>query len=224
MEAIFGYGSLILPTSLIGRFDPELREKRDRIKEKEEHQSFLSFYLEDEAIRKWEASSINFVPVKIYGLKRFYSVEHYEQGNMLAAEEASQEEYVNGVLIFPLDHKEFEKVAETEKGYKVMVKDREDIESYIPEEKLEDKGLEMPEKVKVFVAADSERVNKDTDMKRMESYHDYIPNGIRLLAEKWVEETDRKSFREKFMQDFRETTFEIDDNGKWRRLSKNEHE
>lgn len=219
MEAIFGYGSLILPTSLIGRFDPELREKRDKIKKEGNQEEFLSLYLEDRSIDKWEISDINFVPVKIYGLKRFYSFEYYEKGNMLAAEEADSEHYINGVLIFPLDSEQFEKVAETEKGYKTLIKTQDEIEPYISEDKLAEKGLKLPEEVKVFVADDVEMVNKNTGREKLESYHQYIPNGVKLLANVWFDKKNRKQFERQFMEDFCSTTFEIDQNGRWKRLS-----
>lgn len=222
MEAVFGYGSLILPMSAIGRFDEELRNKIDRIRENGgDSREFLEMYLEDESIEKFEASDLNFVPVKIYGLERYYSLEVYDGGNMLAAEEASDEKFINGVIIFPLDDEQLEKISETEKSYRTVVKNRGDIESYIPQEKLEERGLEIPEEVKVYVAKESaEEVNKDTDRKRYEPYHQYIPNGIKFLAEDWYsDEKDQENLVENFMADFLMTTFEIDDNGEWRRMS-----
>ena len=222
MVAVFGYGSLILPMSAIGRFDEELRDKVDRIRDEGgDSEEFLEMYLEDESIEKFEASDLNFVPVKIYGLERYYSLEVYDGGNMLAAEEASNEKFINGVIISPLNDRQLEKISETEKSYRTVEKNKEDIESYIPEEQLEKKGLEIPEKVKVYIAKeDAEEVNKDTERQRYDPYHQYIPNGIRILAKHWYSnENDQEELVENFMEDFYTTTFEIDDNGEWERMS-----
>lgn len=208
--------------SAIGRFDEELREKVDRIREDGgDSREFLEMYMEDESIEKFEALELNFLPVKVYGLERYYSLEVYDGGNMLAAEEASDEKFINGVIIFPLNDEEFGKISETEKSYRTVEKNKDDIESYIPQEKLEEKGLEIPDKVKVYVAKETaEEVNKDTERKRYKPYHQYIPNGIRILAQAWYsDEKDQEKLVKKFMEDFFDTTFEIDDNGKWRKMS-----
>jgi len=222
MEAIFGYGSLILPMSVIGRFDEELGRKTREIRENGGGPGeFLDFYMKDERKDNWKAYEINFVPVKIYGLERYYSLEHYEGGNMLVAAEASEEDFINGVAIFPLNEKQFEGITETEKHYKTLEKSREDIESYIPEKKLEEEGLELPEMVKVYVGREGlEDINRDTEKTRLESYHQYVFKGIEVLAERWFEdEKMEKELVEKFSRDFRETTFEKDEGGDWKRLS-----
>lgn len=221
MKALFGYGSLILPMSVLGRFDEELKNRIDEIRENGgESQEFLNYYMSERPVEKWEASDLNIVPVKIYGLKRSYSLEVYESGNMLVAEEAYEDEYINGVVIFPLDDEKMKKISETEKSYRKVEKSREDIESYISEEKLEEEGLEIPEKVSVYVAKDSaEEVNKDTKRTRNEAYHQYIVNGIKILAEEWYSDKEKsEELVENFMEDFRETTFEIDENGEWKRM------
>lgn len=222
MKALFGYGSLILPMSVLGRFDEELKNRIDEIRANGgESQEFLDYYLSERPVEKWEASDLNIVPAKIFGLKRSYSLEVYESGNMLAAEEASEEEYINGVVIFPLDDEKMKEISETEKSYRKVEKSKEDIESYISEEKLKEKGLEIPDKISVYVAKDSaEEVNKHTRQTRIEAYHQYIVNGIGILAKEWYSNEEKKGELVKnFMEDFRETTFEIDENGEWKRMS-----
>lgn len=220
-EAVFGYGSLILPMSVIGRFD-KLGEKTAEIREKGGGPGeFLEFYMEEDQREKWKNYDINFVPVKIYGLERYYSLEHYEDGNMLVAEEASEEEFINGVIIFQLNESQFEGITETEKHYKTLKVDKENIESYIPEEKLKNEGLELPQTVNVYVGKEGlEDINMDTDRKKLDSYHRYPFEGIKVLAERWFDdEKEQKKLIEEFSQDFRETTFEINDSGEWKRLS-----
>lgn len=221
MEAVFGYGSLILPMSVIGRFDEELGEKTAEIRENGGGPGeFLDFYTEDERRDYWKAFDIHFVPVKIYGLERYYSLEHYEDGNMLVAEEASEEEFINGVAIFPLDEEQFEGITETEKHYKTLEKSSDEIESYIPEERLKEEGLELPDTVKVYVGKEGlEDINRDTERQRLESYHQYVFEGIEVLAERWFDDEKRKEDLIKhFSRDFRETTFEINEKGEWERL------
>lgn len=208
--------------SVLGRFDDELKNRIDEIRENGgESQEFLNYYMSERPVEKWRASDLNIVPAKIYGLKRSYSLEVYESGNMLVAEEASEEEYINGVVIFPLDEEQMKKISETEKSYRKLEKSREDIESYISGEKLDEEGLEIPEKVSVYVAKDSaEEVNKDTKRTRNEAYHQYIVNGIDILAEEWCNDKEKKEeLVENFMEDFRKTTLEIDENREWKRMS-----
>ena len=176
MEAIFGYGSLVFPPSATARLDDALKQKLDDLREKGEHGDMREIYLSDQALQSWKNSKVNFVPAKINGVERSYSFEVYEEGNMLAAEEADEEKWINGVIIFPLDGGEFEKISETEGGYDVLIKDREEIETYISEEKLAEEGIELPKEVKVFVSS-GEHTNKHTDKKKLEPYHRYISKG-----------------------------------------------
>jgi len=219
MLAIFGYGSLILPPSSIARFDEELKDKLDDIRKNGEYGDIRELYLSDQALKSWKNSNVNFVPAKINGVERSYSFEAYDQGNMLAAEQVDEEKWINGVIIFPLDEEEFEKIAETEDGYNTIIKKREEIESYISEEKLDEEGIKFPEEVKVFVS-NGEHVNKDTDKKKLKPYHEYISEGAQLLAERWFEDKEeRQKFKKQFMEDFQKTTLEINDNNEWVKLS-----
>lgn len=223
-EAIFGYGSLILPPSVICRFDEQLRKKLQKfIQQGGYSEKFLDLYTGEEAIRKWRSSELYFVPVKVYGLKRFYSLEGTGNGNKLAAEKSSKDHFINGVVIFPLDHEQAEMISETEETYETLKKSKNEIESYIPEEKLRERGIELPEKVEVYVATeDVEEVNKETDNKRNEIYHQYIRKGTKLIAEEWFESgKEQNKFQKQFLDDFNMTTFEVNDDGNWHKLSEN---
>ena len=225
VEAIFGYGSLILPPSVICRFNRQLRQKlQNLIQQGGYSEKFLDLYTGDEAVRKWRSSELYFVPVKVYGLKRFYSLESSGEGNKLAAEKSSKDNFINGVIIFPLEQKQAEMISETEEAYDTLKKSKNEIESYIPEEKLREKGIELPGKVEVYVATeDVEEVNKETDEKRNEIYHQYIRKGAKLIAEEWFEsKKEQNKFQKQFLEDFNRTTFEVDDAGKWQRLSWND--
>lgn len=222
MNSVFGYGSLIFPMSVIGRFDEELGRRTKEIREKRGGpEEFLEFYMEENRKDDWKNYDIHFIPVKIYGLERYYSLEHYENGNMLVAEEASEEEFINGVAIYPLSDEQFEGITQTEKHYRTLKKNRDEIESYIPEEKLKEEDIELPETVKVYVGKEGlEDINKDTEKQRLEPYHQYIFEGIEVLAKRWFEDKKRQEkLVEEFSTDFRETTFEVDESGNWKRLA-----
>lgn len=224
-EAIFGYGSLILPPSVICRFDDNLRKKlQNLIQQGGYSEKFLELYTSEEAVSRWEKSNLNFVPVKVYGLKRFYSLESSGQGNKLAAEKSSKENWINGVIIFPLDQEQAEMISETEEAYEVIEKSKDEIESYIPEEKLREQGIELPDTVKIYVATEEvKEVNKDTEEKRNRIYHQYIEEGANLIAENWFRKKEEKEkFKQGFMQEFNETTLEVNDSGKWQRISEKE--
>lgn len=168
MEAIFGYGSLVFTPSATARFDDALKQKLDDLRENGEYGDIRELYLSDQALQSWKNSKVNFVPAKINAVERSYSFEVYEEGYMLAAEEAEEEKWINGVIIFPLDDEEFEKISETEDGYDVLIKDREEIETYISEEKLAEEGIELPKEVKVFVSS-GVHTNKHTDKRKLDS-------------------------------------------------------
>lgn len=226
VEAIFGYGILILPPSVICRFDKQLWQKLQKLIQRGGYsEKFLDLYTGDEAVRKWRSSDLYFVPVKVYGLKRFYSLESAGKRNKLPAEKSSKDNFINGVIIFPLEQKQAEMISETEEeAYDTLKKSKNEIESYIPEEKLREKGIELPGKVEIYVATeDVEEVNKETDKKRNEIYHQYIRKGTKLIAEEWFEsEKEQNKFQKQFLEDFNKTTFEVDDAGKWQRLSGND--
>lgn len=224
-EAIFGYGSLILPPSVICRFDDNLRKKlQELIQQGGYSKKFLELYTSEEAVSRWKKSNLNFVPVKIYGLKRFYSLESSGKGNKLAAEKSSKEDWINGVIIFPLDQEQAEMISETEEAYEVIEESKDEIESYIPQEKLREKGIELPETVKIYVATeDVKEVNKDTKEKRNCIYHQYIEEGADIIAEKWFEsDKEQAKFLNQFVQDFNKTTYEINNSGKWQKISQKE--
>lgn len=100
-ESIFGYGSLILPTSLIGRFK-EIETPLSEIYSKELEESDYDELIRDEAIEKWEQlkETLTIIPVKVYGFERYYSVESDRGGTMLEARyTGDSSDFINGVIV-----------------------------------------------------------------------------------------------------------------------------
>ena len=214
-KSVFGYGSLIMPVSTISRFDPELGRESGKVMEDSDNrlEELLEFYLQDNQLEKWKNSKLKFVPAKIHGFKRYYALERKGEGNQLTAVKGDEDEFINGVIIFPLDDSEFEDLSGTEEFYNKQEVKREDIETYFDVEE------DIPEKVVLFTGTDHPQINMDTELKRDTGYHSFIEEGIRLIAEEQFNaEEESRQFRERFMEDFNKHTYEKH-KGEWVKLS-----
>jgi len=219
--SVFGYGSLILPQSVIGRFDEEISRSVDEaVEQSDEDRSkvILETYLEldDES---WKKYDIDFIPVKIYGFKRFYELE-IPGGNMLTVRKSEDEsDFVNGVIASGITKEQFMKIEETEKAYNTVKVSKKNIEPYLTASELQENNLDIPETVYVFVAdEESSAVNHDTKEKRNNYYHQYLLEGTDLLSKELFKTTgNRKAFSKKFKKDLKRTTYEKHD-GSWKLL------
>ncbi len=204
-NAVFGYGSLILPTSLVGRF-VDLESSVDPIYEDE-------LGLDDEDLTRDEAEKvwneikedIEVLPIKIPGFRRKYKYESRRGGAMLGLERTEDDEdYINGVMVAGLDEEQKEKMDSTEEGYKRVEVPSDDIGHYLGDEELEELDVEMPEQIEVyFEEEDSEKFNEDTSRTRNETYHARILKGIEMLEDLFDEEVVQE-----FYEDFVESTYE----------------
>lgn len=204
-ESIFGYGSLILPTSLVSRF-VDLEQAVDEIYENE-------LGLEDENLTREEAEEawedlkddIDFLPVKIPGFKRTYSFESPRGGAMLEAEYTGDEsDYINGVIVTGLSEEQREKVDSSEEGYQRIDVPSDDIEHYLDDETLEEMELELPEHIEVYVAEEeTDMFDKETSRTRNETYHARVMKGIGMLGELFGEDVAQD-----FYEDFLDSTYE----------------
>jgi len=225
--SVFGYGSLILPQSVIGRFDEEISRTVDEaLEQNDEDRSkiILETYLDlDE--ESWKKYEIDFIPVKIYGFKRFYELE-IPGGNMLTVRKSENEtDFVNGVIASGITKEQFMKIKETEKAYNTVKVSKKNIEPYLSDSELQENNIDVPETVYVFVADDeNSAVNHSTKEKRNKYYHQYLLEGTDLLSKELFKTTEtRKAFSEKFKKDLEQTTYEKD-NGSWKLLADNEKE
>lgn len=215
-SAVFGYGSLILPTSLVGRF-VDLEEGVDSIYEE-------GLGLEDDGLIREEAeeawdelkNDLEILPVKISGFRRSYSYESPRGGAMLGAEPLLNEddynepidyedgEYINGLVVLGLDEDERDEIASTEDGYKRIDVHRDNIEHYLDDKALEELGAEIPEHIEVYVGEEStEKFDKTTSRTRNKTYHARVLKGIEMLGDLFGEDVANE-----FYKDFLETTYE----------------
>lgn len=213
--AVFGYGSLILPNSILGRINDEIKRKKEDFigeREYERAQKFFDFYSSEEVEEAYLESDIQFIPAKVFGFERYYSLERSKAGNQLVVEKSDPSDFVNGVIAYPLTDEEFENLADTEEGYKNEKVGKDRIETYVE--------TEIPEEAVLFYPEEGNpQNNKDTEQSRNDNYHQFITEGVENLAEIWFNDTEeQKKFREEFMRDFNESTYEKHE-GNWEKLS-----
>ena len=204
-QSIFGYGSLILPTSLVGRFI-NLEQSVDEIYEEE-------LGLEDESLVREEAEeawdelkeNLGLLPVRVRGFKRTYSFESPRGGAMLEAEYTDDEsDYINGIVVTGLSEEQTKKIDSSEDGYQRIDVPSKYIEHYLDDETLEEMELELPEHIEVYVAEDENALfDKKTRRTRNETYHARIIRGIDMLGELFGE-----AVAQEFYEDFLESTYE----------------
>lgn len=204
-NAVFGYGSLILPTSLVSRF-VDLEDGVDTIYEDE-------LGLEDEGLTRNEAEQaweevqqdVDILPIKVPGFQRRYSYESHRGGAMLEAEyTGSEEDYINGVLVTGLSEEEKKEIDSTEEGYRRVEVPSEDIEHYLSDNQLDELDVDIPENIEIYVAEEeSELFDDQTDRTRNETYHARIMKGIEMLGEMFGEDVAQN-----FYEDFLDSTYE----------------
>lgn len=204
-NAVFGYGALILPTSLVSRF-VDLEEDVDPIYEEE-------LGLDDEDLTRDEAEQawhdlqqdLKVLPIKVPGFQRKYSYESPRGGAMLEAEHTgNDEDYINGVLVTGLSEEKKKEIDDSEEGYQRIEVPLDDVEHYLSDEQLNDLDLELPENIEIYVAEeDSEHFDDETDRTRNKTYHARILKGIEMLGEMYGEEVAQS-----FYEDFQDSTYE----------------
>lgn len=198
---LFSYGSKILPTAATGDL-PEIQDVSVVYQGKQEN------ILREDALEKWREikDDVVIVPVKIHGFKRYYSNESPRGGAMLEVFE-DEDGFVNGVLYYNLPREIRDAVDVKEEdmgGYKRVAVKADKIETYLDENRMEDLGVELPEKIDLYVPReDSDKSNLDTERTKNEVYHARIMKGIDLLGRLYGGE-----LAEQFREDFLETTYE----------------
>ncbi len=221
-HSIFGYGSLILPTSHFIRIEPDLSQERKQILEGEDStkaEKYRELCLSDRAMEAWDKSDVEFIPVKVYGFKRYYALERNAEGNQLSVKHTENEEdFINGVIATGLTEEDFEKIVETEGPYSTIEITQDDYEPYLTEEQLE--NVKLPEQVEIFIGSvEHPEINYDTSKKRDPGYHKHLIKGVELLADYWhYNPEEKQEFKEDFITDLESTTYEMTDDG-WKKLS-----
>ncbi|QKQ98047.1 hypothetical protein GKQ38_00715 [Candidatus Nanohaloarchaea archaeon] len=196
-KSTFGYGSLILPTSVIARFDDDIGPAKPIYDEGKTLGD--EGLLRDEAVEAWKNEKekddgIEMVPVKIPGFRRNYTLEKYG-GTMLEGESGDRDDFINGVVIRGLTDEQYEGIASTE-NYGSEEVPPEEIESYVD-------GLEIDEPVTLYTESVDDRSDYFTSRTRQPTYHARILKGIEMLGEMYGEEVAQE-----FLDDFEENTYE----------------
>lgn len=197
-KSVFAYGSLILPTSLIARFDDRISNidpvyhSRKRYKE--------DGILRESAVRLWNdeySSRLNVYPVKIPEYVRTYTYDSPRGGAMLDAQyTGNKNDWINGLIYTGLTSAEFDSVTSTEKGYRQKQISKSNIDFYANDFNMQNSPITY--------CVDQEGLKTLPDKSRNDTYHCRILEGIDFLSEIYNGE-----IRDEFLSDFLDTTYEF---------------
>ena len=199
MTPIFGYGSLILPTSLISRFenvDPELDDV---------YEGNTSRTVRPNALEKWEErrERIVYAPAKIWGFRRYYSLESDRGGTMLEAVRTDDpDDWINGVVVFGLTAEEEAQIRATETPYDYTGVRDPRLEYYVDPDRIDGYDVTDLSEVRLF-ANSAEHTDLTAEKPRNRTYHNRIVNGIMMIGEMYGSELATEFYR-----DFCATTYE----------------
>lgn len=199
MAPIFGYGSLILPTSLVSRFenvDPTLEKI---------YSGEIDETVRDDALSKWEErrDRITYVPAKLWGFRRYYALESDRGGMMLETIRTDDpDDWINGVLISGLSEDEERQIAESESVYEYLTVEEPRLEFYVDPAEIDGADPADFSAVRIF-ASDKSPEAMRADAPRNRVYHSRIRTGIMMIGEMYGADVAKA-----FYDDFRETTYE----------------
>lgn len=200
MPPIFGYGSLILPTSLVSRFE-DLNTNIEDV-----YQGDTDKNIRADALTRWEErrDRIRYVPAKIWGFRRYYSLESDRGGTMLEAVRTNDaEDWINGVLIFGLTAEEEEQIKQTESMYEYTDIHNPKLEFYVANDEVP--GIELDDVDNIRMFANTNVSSKIcAEFPRNQTYHSRIITGIMMIGEMY--ESDLAT---RFYEDFCESTYEM---------------
>lgn len=199
MKPIFGYGSLILPTSLVSRFE-DIDTNIDAI-----YEGNIDNNISADALRKWQERKdrIFYIPAKIYGFRRYYSMESNRGGTMLeAVRTGDSEDWINGVLIFGLEADEEEQIKQSESIYKYSDINNPKLEFYVDNDNVSEIDLNNIKDVRIF-AKNNNINNISTQKIRNQTYHSRIITGIMMIGEMYDSDLATQ-----FYKDFCDSTYE----------------
>ena len=217
MPPIFGYGSLILPPSLVSRFE-DLSTNIDDV-----YQGNTNKNVRTDALKRWEErrERILYVPAKIWGFRRYYSLESDRGGTMLEAVQTdNSEDWINGVLIFGLTSEEMEHIKQTESTYELTDVQNPKLEFYIDENNISRTDLANVNQVRMF--ANTINTNEiSTEKPRNYIYHSRIITGIMMIDEMYGSDLATR-FYEDFCESTYETAYDSEDPSEFNTVRKND--
>lgn len=199
-NTIFGYGSLILPTSLIHRFE-RFESDIDNVYSRE------NYYIRSDVKKAWEekySHRIEYIPIKLFGFKRYYSLNSIRGGAMLEIFQTNNKnDWINGVLIKGLKDEELNQIHNTEVKYEYTLFDKSQFNYY--------KNNDYNIKEVGFYKPNKNLSDIQPDRPKNETYHQRIQKGIQMLDE---------DIAPRFAKDYNKSTYEAVDNT-FERLSNN---
>ncbi len=199
MPVLFGYGSLILPTSLVARFET-ISPGLDQV-----YTDDAAPNIRSDALCKWKNinSRIEYIPAKIHGFRRYYSIESKRGGAMLEIiRTEDMSDCINGVMIHGIKEDEKEKIAETERGYDLISTPLSEFEYYIDRNRLGKRDEENDTLVEIF-ARNIDIGKMSISVRRNHTYHNRIIHGIKMLGQVYGNDV-----ADQFYHDFCTTTYE----------------
>jgi hypothetical protein len=194
MPAVLGYGSLILPESLIGRFadvGPLSSVYGEHLGQDSSQPvaTTADGLCRVPAVEAWESTysdRIDYHPVRVDGLRRSYALTSSRGGLMLVVR-PDDDAWCNAVVVTGLTADEADAVTASESGYDVVERSTAAMEPY---------ASDLPETT-VSVYATSERPDPPAGLDPNPTYHARIERGIDRLAESHGEPVADR-FREEF--------------------------
>lgn len=142
-------------------------------------------HIRAEGIIELDKFDLSFIPVKIQGFKRSYSIKIRRLNCIYTG---NKEDFVNGVIINGLDKKQLNKISSTEKGYSLREIGKEDI-SFYSQEPSGDFD------VNIYVADQDNLEEGFSDRNKI--YHKRVLAGIQFLKLKYNNE-----IAQEFYEDF----------------------
>ncbi|QLD86810.1 hypothetical protein HWV23_14105 [Natronomonas halophila] len=199
MAPIFGYGSLILPTSLISRFE-NIDTAIDDV-----YRADADSTVRDDAIDRWEERKdrITYLPAKLWGYRRYYSLES-DRGDMMleAVRTGDVDDWINGVLIFGLSDEEKIQVKGTESAYDYETIEDPRLEYYVDTDRIDDVDVTSLSEIEIFAKnIDPEDLRAENPRNR--TYHERICTGIMMIGEMYGADV-----ADEFYEDFCRSTYE----------------
>jgi len=197
-KSVFAYGSLVLPTSLIARFDERISkidpvyQSRKRYKEEG--------ILRESAVQLWNdeySNRLNVYPAKIPEYVKTYTYDSPRGGAMLDAQYTGDEnDWINGLIYTGLTSSEYDGVTSTEKGYTQKQISKSNIDFYADDVKIQNSPR--------IYSVDQNSLKILPNKSRNDTYHSRILEGIDFLSEIY-----NRDVRDEFLSDFLDTTYEF---------------
>lgn len=197
--SIFGYGSLILPHSVVARFSDEIPSVDHIYEERLRYEEDGIIRAKAEEVLTESYDRLKLKPVKLRGFIRTYTFESERGGAMLETYHTGRkEDLINGLIIAGLNREQFEDINQYESAYDRYRVQPNEFELY-----NEIGSYSVESESTVYLGGSSEQSNWNTQCVRNQTYHSRILKGIDYLGQVYNSE-----LRDSFWNDFVHNTYE----------------